>query len=287
MNYNRHIEKAIIFMEENLCNDISLEDISDKVHLSLFHFHRLFRVCSGYTLKEYLRKRRLSEAARCIVFQKANIKDIALQYKFESNEHFIRAFKKEFNLTPGSLRRKVNHFNYFPPLTEKIHLDMIKKKGIINMKPVIQERPEYKLVGMKCTTTLSENSIPMLWDEFMKRFKEVKNVSNLCIGVCPWTECVSFDNNTPFDYIAGVVVDEFIDIPEGMLTWTVPASKYAVFTHKGSLESLNETYKYIFCVWASETEFKIAEADQLEAYDERFKFGQPDSEFDILIPLKS
>ncbi len=286
MNYQRLIEKAIIFMENNLFNQVSLEDISDNVHLSLYHFHRVFTTCSGYTLKDYLRKRRLSEAARAIIFNNKSIKAIAKMYQFETHEHFTRAFKKEFKVTPGEFRKRNVQFTYFPPYSETIHLNLIKMKGLPKMKPVIVEKPEFKIVGLKCTTTMSTNSIHLLWENFNKRCSEVKNGYNLWVGVCPWAECENFDNDTPFEYIAGRAVENFDDVPEGMMTWTVPAAKYAVFTHKGCLESLSETYKYIYCVWAEETDMVLDKADQLEIYDERFKFGQEDSEFDILIPVK-
>ncbi|MDD4156832.1 MAG: AraC family transcriptional regulator [Candidatus Cloacimonetes bacterium] len=286
MDYQRLIDKAITFMEHNLDNEISLEDISDNVHLSLYHFHRIFTSCSGYSLKEYLRKRRLSEAARTLIFSKNKIKEIARKFQFETNEHFVRAFKKEFNLTPGEFRKKNIRFDYFPPYNETVYFNVLKKKGLLKMKPQIIEKPEFKVIGLKCTTTMADNIIPRLWDDFNKRCCEVKNGFDLWIGVCPYVEMTDMNNETPFDYIAGRAVNNFNDIPKDMVTWTVPASKYAIFTHKGSLENLNQTYKYIFCVWAKESEYEISNADQLEIYDERFKFGQEDSEFDIYIPIK-
>ena len=285
MDYKDLVKNAVVYMEENICNDICLEDISDCVNLSFFHFHRIFSAYSGYSLKEYLRKRRLSESARSIIFTRLSLKEIARHYRFDTYEHFVRAFRKEFNISPGNLRKQNTRFAYFPPYSEEIYLKIIQKKGNTQMDPIIMEKPEFKIVGLKCTTTMSENTIPRLWEDFNKRCCEVKNGQDLWLGVCPYVEMDSFGDDVPFDYIAGRAVNNFESIPEGMMTWTVPASKYAIFTHKGSLDTLNETYKYIFCIWANKTEYKIAKADQIELYDERFKFGQADSEFDIYIPI--
>ncbi|WP_199616197.1 VOC family protein [Paenibacillus alkalitolerans] len=54
---------------------------------------------------EYIRKRKLTKASYDILTShNAKILDIALKYGFSSEEAFIRAFKKQFGVTPGSYR---------------------------------------------------------------------------------------------------------------------------------------------------------------------------------------
>ena len=87
-------------------------------------------------------------------------------------------------------------------------------------------------------------------------------------------------------YMACTEVTTTSDVPSGMVAKTIPAGRYAVFTHVGPLDGLGHTMHYIFGTWASRSRFELRDAPDLEIYDERFKLGQPDSEVDLYIPIK-
>ncbi|MFD0717605.1 helix-turn-helix transcriptional regulator [Paenibacillus sp. GCM10027626] len=92
------------FIEKNLKNELCLETIASYTAISKYHFHRLFHAHVGMTLASYIRKRRLSNAASELISAEKRILDIALDYQFESQEAFTRAFKKMFHMTPGQYR---------------------------------------------------------------------------------------------------------------------------------------------------------------------------------------
>lgn len=156
------------------------------------------------------------------------------------------------------------------------------------MEPKIIEFAEKKVIGVKCTTTLKNNTIGELWEEYMRRFQEIPNKTEerLCIGICLPMECSECNEETPFDYIAASPVTSFDNVPEGMVTYTIPKGSYAAFIHKGPLENLRETYDYIFGEWLKSTDYIYENREQLELYDHRFKHGEQDSEFEILVPIK-
>lgn len=63
--------------------------------------------------------------------------------------------------------------------------------------------------------------------------------------------------------------------------------KYAVFTHKGKLDTLHMTYEFIWGTWVLCSGYEIDLRDDFEFYDERFLGPDQDaSEFDIYIPIK-
>ncbi|MEG0771754.1 helix-turn-helix transcriptional regulator [Clostridium sp.] len=113
MNNNETIEKSIEFIENNLIERISLEDLAKRTFLSKYHYHRVFHELVGETVMEYVRKRRLTEAAKELVETNAKIVDVALKYQFSSQEAFSRAFKRMFKVSPGEFRKaKVNVLLY-------------------------------------------------------------------------------------------------------------------------------------------------------------------------------
>jgi AraC-like DNA-binding protein len=93
------------YIEENLNKKIELKDLADKVFLSKYHFHRVFHAIAGEPVAEYIRKRRLMEAANELLNTDDKIVDIALKYQFSSQEVFTKAFKKLYGIPPREFRR--------------------------------------------------------------------------------------------------------------------------------------------------------------------------------------
>ncbi|OGS07556.1 MAG: hypothetical protein A2270_09840 [Elusimicrobia bacterium RIFOXYA12_FULL_51_18] len=162
------------------------------------------------------------------------------------------------------------------------------------MKPKIVSKEEFNVVGMVIKTTVKENAegktIPRLWARFNPRVKEISNVSErISYGIClneKGFDPKTFDDVAKFNYMAAVPVKKLAGIPKGMALRTIPAQKYAVFTHKGSLDNLRFTLEYIYGTWVAKCGYELAQGPDLELYDHRFKFGQQDSELDIYVPVK-
>lgn len=101
-----HLNRAIAYIEANLTQPLAIARVAAVIGYSRFHFDRLFSAMVGDTPSRYLRKRRLTEAAREIVASSRSLLEIALDYQFQSQEAFTRAFKRMFGLSPGAYRRR-------------------------------------------------------------------------------------------------------------------------------------------------------------------------------------
>lgn len=109
MNYDACIKKSIDYIEDNLDKKIELEELAGKVFLSKYHFHRKFHSVVGEPVAEYIRKKRLTEAAKELLQSNEKIIDIALKYQFSSQETFTKAFKKLYGIPPREFRRSRNN----------------------------------------------------------------------------------------------------------------------------------------------------------------------------------
>lgn len=98
------LKQAITHLESHLTAPTSIEAAAAQVGYSRYHFSRLFLTVTGITPVAYLRKRRLTEAARELATSSKRILDIALDYQFQSQEAFTRSFKQEFGVSPGLYR---------------------------------------------------------------------------------------------------------------------------------------------------------------------------------------
>ncbi len=92
MDYYKRIQLSIEFIEENLQNNISIKDISSKSCFSAFHFQRLFQAITGFSVQEYIRNRRLSEAARLLKETNQNILHIAIAFQYGSQKRLLVLF---------------------------------------------------------------------------------------------------------------------------------------------------------------------------------------------------
>ena len=95
---------AVEFIESHLTEEITVKDIADSVSFSLFHFSRIFNRTTKFTPYGYIMRRRLSEAAVCLVESDKKIIDIAYRYRFKAPETFSRSFKRMFYLQSSQVR---------------------------------------------------------------------------------------------------------------------------------------------------------------------------------------
>ena len=102
------IKKVVDYIEENLNDELNLDKIAEKAGYSKFHLHRIFSKIVGETIHKYIQKRRLTEAARKLVYTDESIIDIALISGYESQQAFTLAFKKMYKSSPQMYRIKKN-----------------------------------------------------------------------------------------------------------------------------------------------------------------------------------
>jgi AraC family transcriptional regulator len=98
------INKALGFIEKHLGDDIVLEDIAAANNISVFYLSHVFVTVTGFPVMQYVRNRRLTEAAKRLQRGAPNILNIALAYGYESHGAFTRAFVARFGVSPKECR---------------------------------------------------------------------------------------------------------------------------------------------------------------------------------------
>lgn len=93
------------WIENHLDHPLLLDNVAAKSGYSKWHLQRMFRSTTGHALGSYIRERRLARAAMALCSTPRPILDIALQFHFDSQPSFSRAFKKQFGKTPAAYRR--------------------------------------------------------------------------------------------------------------------------------------------------------------------------------------
>ncbi len=286
-DYKRIIQSSVNYIENNLEKRFSTEDVSEHAGFSLYHFMRVFDMLTGYHLKEYIRVRRLSEAAAKLVDTDVLVKELAGKMGFDSSEAFIRAFKREFGITPTQYRKNNQLIHYTPKLKVQI---CPRTNGGIKMDYKVKEMPELTVLGLK-KRVKHDSSIPKVWEEFQSRYIELEEYKDApVVGVIFHDPRFTERAPTPdesFSYMPGIVVNEIGSIPKGMEIYKIKPAKYAIFSNKGEKSNLCNLYEYMCGEWINSVDYEFSPTDELEWYgDINTPLNLTIHEMDLYVPIK-
>ncbi len=86
---------------------LNIKDIAELLRYHPFYLNEVFKKCEGCSLHDYITKQRLHMANKLITTTHKKLDEIASICGFSSHSHLTTAFKKEYRITPVSLRRQI------------------------------------------------------------------------------------------------------------------------------------------------------------------------------------
>jgi AraC family transcriptional regulator len=273
------VGKALWFIESHFAGEITLDDIAAAGGISRYHMSRAFGVATGRSAMRYVRGRRLTEAARSLANGAADILAVALDAGYGSHEAFTRAFRDQFGLTPEQVRAQRHLDNL--ELVEPIKMDQTL---IADLEPPRFENGKPLLIaGLGARYTCeSSKAIPAQWQRFAPHIGNVPGQ----IGRAAYGVCCNSDDAGNFDYICGVEVADFSELPAEFSRVRLPEQRYAVFTHHEHISTIRRTVNTIWNKWLPESKHEAADAPDFERYGESFDPQTGTGGVEIWIPIK-
>lgn len=92
------------YLDHFYTEPLRLDDLETRYHMSKYYICRSFSAAFGSPPLKYLNQRRLEAAANLLFTTDKKIHEIALAVGYESTNHFINLFKKEYGTTPQAYR---------------------------------------------------------------------------------------------------------------------------------------------------------------------------------------
>ena len=139
MNYYERVQRSIDYIENNLENKIDIQFAAQEAYMSLSNYYRMFFALVGYTVKEYIRCRRISLAAPEVVSSNIPIIEIAVLYDFESGDSFSRAFKRITGSMPSEFRKHEQQYHF-----ERVNI--LDKYFDIQDNELLEKYPDIKVL---------------------------------------------------------------------------------------------------------------------------------------------
>lgn len=298
MSYIELIQKTIDYIDENVQKKISIDELASISGFSTYHFYRVFSSFVGFTVMQYVTRRKLQFALLELQIGKKVI-DVAMNYGFETHAGFTKAFKKCFGYPPYLYRLHAPK-----GLPQKVDLSKLisMKTGGIVMQPKIIEKKSFKLVGYEfhnnLKNTLHTRDIPAFW--LQRGLDDGECETKLYATLNPpkhgeYCVCIKSNMETDdFSYVLGVGVDTFNLATDDMCKLEIPSATYAVFTtpeveEKDFVNSIQGTWKYILEEWFPSSGYEFDEENlDYEYYDEHCHPWEYDKlSMEIYIPIKN
>ena len=273
-------QKALWYIESHLAEPLTLDDVAAVAGVSRFHLVRAFATATGISVMRYARARRLTKAAQALAAGAPDILSLALDADYSSHEAFTRAFRDHFGVTPEMVRAAtcVDRLKLQEPIVmDSTLLDNLKPPRFETSKPFLVSG-----IAERCTHENCGAGIPNLWHQFHHTVDHIPaRIGKLAYGVC-----CNGDDAGNFDYVAGVEVADFSDLPREFARVRLPEAKYAVFTHAEHISTIRRSVNTIWNHWLPASGMKAADAPSFERYNEKFDSATGDGGLEIWVPVR-
>jgi AraC family transcriptional regulator len=98
------LRRVAQYMHDNLQRELRLADLSAVVHMSPYHFARLFKRSTGVPPHQFLLRHRIDQARALLAAQRVPIAEIARSVGFRTPSHFTTTFRRVTGVTPSAYR---------------------------------------------------------------------------------------------------------------------------------------------------------------------------------------
>ncbi|MBC8543059.1 helix-turn-helix domain-containing protein [Bianquea renquensis] len=114
MPKNDYINAVLSYIERHLTEALTPENIARRHFVSVSQLYRDFYDCTGHSIKEYIRKRRISNACEKIKCSALSLTVIADESGYQTIQSFHKIFKRTVGMTPMEYRMNDSYFYFYP-----------------------------------------------------------------------------------------------------------------------------------------------------------------------------
>lgn len=272
------IPKTIWYLQSHFRESVRLEEVAAVSGVSKFHLSRAFGYATGMSISRYLRSRRLSEGAKQLAAGGCDVMSVTLDVGYQSHEAFSRAFKEEFGLSPVQVKGQ----NCIDQLELTEALMMNELPSAVTPYPKVEKRVAWLLAGIsRHYAEVGNAGIPGQWQEFGPQIGTVPNQ----LGQEAFGVVFNLDSDDNHDYLCGVEVSSFDNLPDKLDRLRMPEQTYVVFQHEGHVSELKQTCRFGFAEWIPQSEFELVDAPFFERYGSNFDSVTGYGGLEVWIPV--
>jgi AraC family transcriptional regulator len=268
--YYFRINKSIDYIKAHLDSELSLEKLADVSNFSKYHFHRIFKSVTGFTLNNFIKKARIERALFFLMNNPAkSMNEISMDCGFSSISTFSRTFKEVNKMTPSEWKTSYQNSKICKTnsnssqLQEEIEnylafkLNKIKMNKEMTLDFEIKELQEFHVAYVRNLSIHKHDS-----ETFGKMFEQLFSwaMPRKLINF-PETKALTVYRSIA-DSSGVLQADVCITVPEtvtgeGLIGTThISGGLYAIFHKEAPMSECFQTWKHIYDVWFEENGYQ-------------------------------
>lgn len=273
--YIQRVNRAIDYIEANYHTKISTLDLADVSAFSEYHFHRIFKLVTGETVNQYIKRLKMGKAKRNLVLDNKSITDIAFDFGYKSSANFARDFKQYYNQSASSVRNQGINKNALIPNSD---LNM----EYIGIRDLEERTLMYKRVPTGYDTVHIQKAFQELLGFIHKNNISYRDVTSIGIGYddpdyiepqkCRYDACIHLKKDMGLDI--GDFNSRVFD-----------PGKCAVYIFEGKADDFAIAWDYIFKTWISSDKYTLGNSPHFEEYLVSEKYDQGYFKAKLCLPI--
>lgn len=250
MNTYEVFENLLNRIENIIFQKITIEQLAKDVFVSPVHLQRIFKVAFDIPLAEYVRLRKLQKSLELLYITDKRVDEIAYMMGFEHESSYIRSFKREYQFSPGEIRKNHHIIKVVPPMSMSKFSDL--DEGVLSAVEYVMI-PEYTLIGREHKIPSAKSAIEApraAFDFWLNDRHKICEISedNVYYGL---TKLDSHKEEYTY-YYTSVAVEKDMDVPAEFIKNTIGGILCARFRYIGrhhyfelSSKAANSMYRKI------------------------------------------
>lgn len=264
MEWLKRLGAAVDYIEKHLDGELSYKEAARIACCSPYYFQRVFSYVTGVSLAEYVRRRRMTQAAFDLQRTDAKVIDIALKYGYSSPTAFNRAFQAVHGIPPTAARSSGNALRSYPPIRFRVEVT-----GEHAMTYRIVKKPSLHIVGIRTPMVddMEENIkiVPEFWQATLHGplfaricalpAREPKGILGISV----------YEDPQNIHYYIGIASDT--PTPPDMYEYDIPAALWVVFENEGGYkEEVQRIFRHFYTEWLPFSGYQYAGLPDIEVY---------------------
>ncbi|WP_316838971.1 AraC family transcriptional regulator [Pedobacter gandavensis] len=268
------IQHIIKYIEENYDQELSIEKLEQLSNYSYRNIQRVFKNVFKESLGAFQKRLKLENGYKKLIYTRDSITDISYSVGFDSLQAFSKSFKKQFNISAIQARKEKaavfeSFINSYGPDGNPIICELVFLKAV-----------KVYYIGLQ-TADYNTAEIELLWEKVDETFETDLSTEYYGIIVdqplitdklkCRYEACIDKEPSK-----------------KGYFSTNIFGGKYAKYLHKGSFNSIEDTYRRIYKDWLFNPVLEFDSSPMIEHYvKNEFNTEHPaDYLTEILVPIK-
>ena len=248
--YIKRIIKVLIYIEENIDKDLTMQELAAVSCYSVFHFHRIFQAIVGETIHHYVKRLRMQKAAGKLRYTEQPITEIALDACYETPSAFTKSFKQFMGSSPKQYRYLNAAINEMA--------QQINSLSMINPDKIENNFSDLKIIFIRRYGTYMKSSSEA-WEAMFEYITEnyIDRTKIRYFGISHDDPQITTENKLRYD--AAIFVQEGVKGKGKVGEQIIKRGKYAIFTQLGPYDEIENTIKRIFLKWLPQSQSSFDE----------------------------